>query len=363
VTLQERLVAVSGRGPGFDQIRLAAATIVLLHHCRLTQNDIRDPLYLYSGGFVHFGLLAVIIFFAISGFLVTPGLLRTGDLVAFSINRVLRIFPALAIVVLITMLCLGPLLTSFSYREYFSDPTFYRYSKNILTLTSDYLPGVASASGVPFVVNGALWTLHFEVLAYGTLALMSVLGALRSRGFFIVVFVASFVVYVCMHFDPGLAQQLPGRFVTFMELFIYFAAGAALFVFRDRIPFSGQLALLALVIILVLLPIGLGAIALPLGLPYIVIFGGLSFLPGQSLVRRDVSYGVYLIHAPVVAAFSLLFHGNWWLLAVMVFVATIMLAYGSRVLVEEPALGQKKSLSRWINGWVGNLKPRLTFHN
>lgn len=278
---------MSGRGPGFDQIRLAAATIVLLHHCRLTQNDIRDPLYLYSGGFLHFGLLAVIIFFAISGFLVAPGLLRTGDLVAFSINRVLRIFPALAAIVLVTMLCLGPVLTSLSYREYFSDPIFYRYAKNILTLTSDYLPGVASASGVPLVVNGALWTLHFEVLAYGALALMSVLGVLRSRGFFILVFLASFAVYVCMHFDPGFAQRLPGRFVTFMELFIYFAAGAALFVFRDRIPFSGPLALLTLVIILVLLPIGLGPIALPLCLPYIVIFGGLSFLPGQSLVRRD----------------------------------------------------------------------------
>ena len=178
------------------------------------------------------------------------------------------------------MLCLGPLLTSFSYREYFSDPIFYRYAKNILTLTSDYLPGVASASGLPLVVNGALWTLHFEVLAYGTLALMSVLGALCSRGFFIVVFVASFVVYIWMHFDPGFAQRLPGRFVTFMELFIYFAAGAALLLFRDRIPFSGPLALLTLVI--VVFPTDwAGLVALPLRLPYIVIFGGLSSCPGN----------------------------------------------------------------------------------
>jgi peptidoglycan/LPS O-acetylase OafA/YrhL len=363
MTLQERLVAVSGRGPGFDQIRLAAATVVLLHHCRLTQNDIRDPLYLYSGGYVHFGLLAVIIFFAISGFLVTPGLLRTGDLVAFAINRGLRIFPALSVIVLVTMLGLGPLLTSFSYGEYFSDPIFYRYAKNILTLTSDDLPGVLSAGGVPLVVNGALWTLHFEVLAYGTLALMSALGILRSRGFFIGVFVASFVVYLCMRFDPGFSHRLPGRFVTFMELFIYFAAGTALFVFRDRIPFSRLWVLLALLIILVSLPLGLGPITLPLCLPYIVIFGGLSHLPGQSLVRRDISYGVYLIHAPIVIAFSLMFHGNWWLLAVMVVVVTVTLAYGSRVLVEEPALEQKKALSRRINGWVDNLRPRLTFHN
>jgi peptidoglycan/LPS O-acetylase OafA/YrhL len=363
VTLQERLGLVSGRGPGFDQIRLVAATVVLLHHCRLTQNDIRDPLFLYSGGFVHFGLLAVIVFFAISGFLVTPSLLRSGDLVEFSINRVLRIFPALAVVVLAIMVGLGPLLTSVSYREYFTDPLFYRYAKNILTLTSNYLPGVTSAGGVPLVVNGALWTLHFEVLAYGTLALMSVLGILRSRAILAITILSSFVVYLSIHFDPGFARWLPGRFVTFMELFIYFAAGSALFVIRDRIPFSGALALFALLAILVSLPIGLGPVFLPICLPYIAVFGGLSVLPGKSLLKRDISYGVYLIHASVVVAFTLLFPGigHWWLLAVLVFVATLILAYLSRILVEEPALARKKALSHWINSRVGTLKPRLTF--
>ncbi len=47
MTLRERLVATSFRGPGFDHIRLAAAVVVLLHHSRgVEYADIRvDPLY------------------------------------------------------------------------------------------------------------------------------------------------------------------------------------------------------------------------------------------------------------------------------------------------------------------------------
>lgn len=93
-TLGERLAAIGFVGPGFDQIRLVAATVVLLHHSRGIEYDVRaDPLYAYSHGFVHFGILAVLVFFAISGFLVTPGLARSGNIVDYATNRALRIFP------------------------------------------------------------------------------------------------------------------------------------------------------------------------------------------------------------------------------------------------------------------------------
>ena len=97
MTLQEKLIATSFRGPGFDQIRITAATMVLLHHCRgIEYADIRvDPLFQYSGGDIHFGFLAVLVFFTISGFLVTPGLLRSENVIDFACHRILRISPAL----------------------------------------------------------------------------------------------------------------------------------------------------------------------------------------------------------------------------------------------------------------------------
>ncbi|HEY1244311.1 MAG TPA: acyltransferase [Hyphomicrobiaceae bacterium] len=350
MTLEDRFVAVSGKGPGFDHVRLAAASVVLLHHCWLPQHSIRDPLFLYSGGFVHFGILAVLIFFCLSGFLVVPGLVRTRSVVPYAINRALRIFPALIAVVIATMLFVGPALTSMSWHDYFTSREFWLYAKNMLTSTYDYLPGVTARSGPPVVVNGALWTLHFEVLAYAALALMSVAGVLARRAVFFAVLGVCYVLYILIGFGHPLAQHLPGRFTTFINLFIYFAVGSGFFLLRDRVPFSGVLAGASVAVMLAALPLGLGPIILPLCLPYAVIFIGLSSLAEGVPLRRDISYGIYLIHAPTIVVFLALLPAGtqWWLLAVIVAAATTALAYCCRTFVEEPALRRKKPLSYWL---------------
>jgi peptidoglycan/LPS O-acetylase OafA/YrhL len=350
VTLEDRFVAVSGRGPAFDHVRLVAAGVVLMHHCWLTQHSIRDPLFLYSGGFVHFGIFAVLIFFSLSGFLVVPGLMRTGNVVPYAINRALRIFPALTAVVIGTMLLVGPALTSMSWHDYFTSREFWLYAKNILTSTYNYLPGVTARSGGPVVVNGALWTLHFEVLAYVALAFMSVAGVLARRAAFLAILAVCYSLYLLIAFGHPLAQVLPGRFTIFVTLFTYFSVGSGYFLFRDRVPFSGGLAGASVAIMLAAFPLGLGPVTLPICLPYAVIFIGLSSLAEGVPLRRDISYGVYLIHAPTIAIFLALLpdHTRWWLLALIVAAATSALAYCCRILVEEPALRRKKPLFYWV---------------
>ena len=74
-TLESRLAETGFLGPGFDEVRLAAAITVLLHLA-------------FSGGFLHFGLLAVLVFFAISGFLVAPGLVRSGKVIDYATSPV-----------------------------------------------------------------------------------------------------------------------------------------------------------------------------------------------------------------------------------------------------------------------------------
>jgi len=326
MTLQDRLVFTSFRGPGFDQIRLVAATIVLLHHCRgLQYPDIQiDPLHHYSGGYMDFGRFAVVIFFAISGFLVAPGLVSNRSVVDYAVNRTVRIFPGLIVNVVLIMLLLGPMLTRHSLTSYFTDPQLYRYAKNILTLTNDYLPGVVAPDGNPLIVNGALWTLHFEVLCYVTLAVFGVVGLLKRRGFFLAFWIASYAIYIALNMAPAIkGQPFEGRLdrlLTFDSLFVYFGFGALLYLFRERIPFSLPLACAALAAALVALPLGAGPIVVPICLPYVATFCGLSALPGKAFLRHDLSYGVYLIHAPILAAFTLAFPTMhvWWIGAVAV---------------------------------------------
>jgi peptidoglycan/LPS O-acetylase OafA/YrhL len=367
VSLQDRLVLTSFRGPGFDHIRLVAAVIVLLHHSRgLQYPDIQnDPLLHYSAGHMDFGRFAVVIFFAISGFLVTPSLLRVGSIVDYAVNRMLRIFPGLIVNVVLTMLVLGPILTTYSLASYFTDWHVYLYAKNILTLMVRYLPGIVSGDGSPLVINGALWTLHFEVLCYIALAMFSALGLLRRRGLFLALWCASYAVYIAIGMSPTFAGVLFERFATFVSLFVYFGSGVLLYLFRERIPFSLVLASAASALVLLVLPLGGAAVVMPICLPYIVMFCGLCFLPGKALLRHDLSYGVYLIHAPILTAFALTFPDMhiWWIGAATVFVVTLALAYLSWMFVEGPALKKKKIVANWAHRRVELMMPHLGVGN
>jgi peptidoglycan/LPS O-acetylase OafA/YrhL len=140
------------------------------------------------------------------------------------------------------------------------------------------------------------------------------------------------------------------RLLTFDSLFVYFGCGVLLYLFRERIPFSLVLACAAFALALVALPLGAGPIVMPICLPYIVIFCGLSSLPGRALLRHDLSYGVYLIHAPMLIAFGVVFPDMhiWWIGAATVFLVTLVLAYMSWRFVEGPALERKKAVSSWI---------------
>jgi peptidoglycan/LPS O-acetylase OafA/YrhL len=363
VTLQDRLVLTSFRGPGFDHIRLVAAVIVLLHHCRgLQYPDIQnDPLLHYSAGHMDFGRFAVVIFFAISGFLVTPSLLRVGSVVDYAVHRTVRIFPGLIVNVILSMLVLGPILTTHSLMLYFADSHLYLYAKNVLTLTVRYLPGVVSGDGSPLIINGALWTLHFEVLCYIALAVFSVVGLLSRRSLFLALWGASYAIYIAISINPALASFLFDRFSTFVSLFVYFGSGVLLCLFRERIPFSFVLACTALALALAVLPWGGGSIVMPICLPYVAMFCGLSFLPGKALLRHDLSYGVYLIHAPILIAFGLAFPNMhiWWIGAATVFAVTLVLAYASWIFVEGPALRRKKAVSNWVHRRIDAIMPSL----
>jgi peptidoglycan/LPS O-acetylase OafA/YrhL len=354
VTFQERLVLTSFRGPGFDHIRLAAATIVLLHHCWGMQNDF---LMHYSRGYMDFGRFAVVIFFAVSGFLVTPGLLRAGGLVDYAVSRTLRIFPGLTVNILLSMLALGPVLTIYSVKAYFADPQTYLYAKNILTLMVNFLPGVVSRDQSPLVINGALWTLHFEVLCYMALALASALAMLKHRHCFLALWCACYATYVVISTSPAIADALPERLSVFASLFVYFGCGAALYLYRERIPFSAILACAAVGSLVVALPLGAGALFMPVCLPYVIIFCGLSDLPGKALLRHDLSYGVYLIHVPVLITLGTYLPSirTSLIAAPIAFLVTLLSAYASWVLVESPALKRKKEVASWAHRSIESL--------
>src|SRR6266513_4565808 len=87
----------SGRANNFNLLRFFAATLVIFSHCHaLAWGSNAEPVMLYFGFLETGGSLGVLIFFAISGYLIAQSyVMRGGHLKSFLAARALRLYPGL----------------------------------------------------------------------------------------------------------------------------------------------------------------------------------------------------------------------------------------------------------------------------
>src|SRR4029077_12307996 len=111
----------------FNLCRMLAATAVLISHAYVLSlgPGTTEPLTNFLG--MSLGELAVVTFFVISGFFVSQSFDRKRSFVDFWVARVLRIYPALMLVLLLTVFVLGPFFTTVSITSYCSDPVTLAY--------------------------------------------------------------------------------------------------------------------------------------------------------------------------------------------------------------------------------------------
>ncbi len=123
-TIEDRLVATSGRPAGFDYLRIGLALSIICFHSVVTSyGDKAQDRFVntWAGPFI---LLLVPMFFALSGFLVAGSLARTKTVVSFLGLRAIRILPALAVETLLSAFLLGAIFTALPLREYFTSSGF-----------------------------------------------------------------------------------------------------------------------------------------------------------------------------------------------------------------------------------------------
>ena len=118
----------SSQDNNFNLIRLLAALTVLISHSFiLATGHFRDnpiPARLESS----LGSIAVDVFFIISGFLVTGSLATRQNLKSYLISRALRIYPAMAVMLTVTIGLIGSHFSSLSWRDYFTNVETWRYA-------------------------------------------------------------------------------------------------------------------------------------------------------------------------------------------------------------------------------------------
>jgi len=337
-----------GRDNNFNLIRIVAAYAVLVIHS--------FPLAVGNGAAVPFrdilgmtvGDIAVDVFFITSGFLVTASLLTRKSAIEFVWARVLRIFPALLVMLLLTVVGLGLFFTTLSWSSYLIDPKLYRYFLKSLTLFSgvEYeLPGVFESNPYKNAVNGSLWTMPFEVKMYATLAIIWMLlrriPRCRVKAFEVTILAGvclAGILNVLAHFN------LIGGGHAFRLSFMFFG-GASLFVLRERIVLSSFVfSLFALALGVAVFNPHAFFIVYSATLAYILIY--LAYVPA-GYVRRynklgDYSYGVYIYAFPVQQSTAALIPGISVSSMVMISsVVTLAFAVLSWHLLEKHALKLK----------------------
>src|SRR5580658_4985585 len=170
--------ANEGVGPGFDTLRLGLALAIFCSHSFFASQG--DNGLLWGTPVRPFLMAMVPVFFGLSGFLVTGSALRTASLQVFLTFRILRILPALVTEVTLSALILGPLLTSVSWHDYFTNREFVEYFGNIIGKIRFVLPGMFLDNPMPGIVNINLWTLKPEFTCYVIMAALILTGVIKK---------------------------------------------------------------------------------------------------------------------------------------------------------------------------------------
>ena len=318
----------------FEFLRIFAALAVLFsHHYALSRlNEPALP------GVISLGGLAVMVFFSVSGFLVTQSWFSDRNAFRFLSRRFLRIWPALTIVVALTVLLLGPITTSLSLPDYFSHKATWDYFRILLMQIHFPLPGVFTNNPESNSVNGSLWTIPFEVRCYLVMGFIGLIGLLRSQRWIILWSLIFFIWY----FNKGLPDVV-GKYIPGREFSAYFIAGVLLQCIKHWwLPRSHLVMLTALALGLLLYYSGLRYIALLVMVPVLSIGFGMQSTPFLKQFGRfgDPSFGIYLYAYPVQQ--TLLHYTypelNFYASMLIATVITVALAYASWRWVEKPAL-------------------------
>jgi len=344
---------LSGRDNNLNLIRMVAASAVLVSHAFpiTLGRGAEEPLEHLTG--MSLGGLAVAVFFALSGLLISRSFDRRPSMARFVIARILRLFPGLLVVLVVTVMA-GAMLTSLSLMDYFTNAKTLTYiPRNLTLMFLQYpLPGVFADNNYPDAINGSLWTLFYEVLCYGGVVIVGLIGALRRQWAF-----AAFFALVTALFVWGLGWDPAGgmlrRADQLIQLGFPFALGMAAYVWRAQVWLDWRIALL---LWLACIP-AYGSQVMPffviVALCYTVAL--LAFVPKGMMLQYnrigDYSYGVYIYAFPVQQLNASLWPSSGpYMNMLLSFPIVLLLASLSWHLVEKVALNRVDWVARWMSG-------------
>ena len=320
------------RSNNFDVLRLAFASMVVLFHCY----DLSLEPALNWVPHICSAQLAVEGFFAMSGCLIVSSYENSSSLGSYLEKRARRIVPAYWLALLFTLL-IGVTFSTLPPSAFLRSSDTWKYTLanlGFLNFIHPNLPGLFTQNQAMDAVNGSLWTLKVEVMFY--LFVPVLVWLCRRFGRWqtltaVCLFSLAFR-YACerLHHDR-LLLQLPAQLG-------FFAIGAFVYYYYPKLVNHRRWVWTVAALGYAAYIASGSMVFRVIGVSLLVMCAGL-FLP--ALKRRpgagDYSYGVYVLHFPVIqVVVSLgLFHAHPLLSLLLVGMIVSVLSYASWNLVEK----------------------------
>jgi peptidoglycan/LPS O-acetylase OafA/YrhL len=328
-------------------LRLFFAGAVLWSHAYGIGGFGYDPIGQRDHGLIA-GLLAVGGFFVLSGLLITRSYETVNNSFRFVWHRVLRIFPAFWVCLVVTAFVFAPIAYAHERGTlvgFFSRPespfTYITRNALLLIVQPDIRRLLAHLPG-PLNFNGSLWTLIYEFCCYLAVAVLGIVGIIRRSPYIVAVLSIFLYVAYCI-----LIWRYGGDGVTIgtnvFSLAVYFAFGSSAYLLRDRIPMRSWLATICAIALAVALPTRIfPVLAIPC-VSYLTLFAAMR-LPLRNLDRHiDLSYGLYIYAFPIqqmLALFGIPALGLAQYVLISLVIALVAAA-ASWMFIERPSLALK----------------------
>lgn len=292
-----------------------------------------------------FGTVAVYGFFGISGYLIA-GSAQRANAGRYLWQRCLRILPGFWVALIVTAV-----MAWLATPHVGSDTAVGFVWRNwLLRIVQSTIYGRAW--------NGSLWTLFYEALCYVAVLGLALVGALRHRAWTLTFAALLWLTVIVITLVPGQAQHFNvfegWVWMNLLKLSAVFMVGAVVYLYRDRIPDSGWLALACGVAFTAALWLPTdgrtpayaftnpGLLAPVIAYPLLWLG---SHLPFQRIGRtNDYSYGIYVYAYPV-TVLMVIWHANrlgYPVFALVSVAATAPCAMASWWAIEKQAMKLRK---------------------
>ena len=339
------------RNNAFDLLRIILSLSVLVSHAYLIGGHGRDPLEKFSKNQTNFGEVAVIGFFALSGYLITASFLRSENTLSFISARLLRIMPGFWFCLIFTSLILAPLLYYSGYKT-ITDYKFtgsesalsYIIDNSLLSIRQWSIKGLLDHSFYKESFNGSLWTLFPEFQCYiftFTAGLFGMLQKSRLPIFFMLVYVFYVInVVLKINYGPTIFILSPA-----FKLYTAYLCGTLFFLYRDHLTLTIKGFIFSFIFYLMLMRFGGYTLAAPILITQLLLNAFSAF---AYPLKYDISYGLYIYAFPVEQLiFNVLGHRLSFLACLLITVGlVVILAFFSFFVIEKPFLSLKKYFHR-----------------